>query len=669
MSERVDMHTAKKNVFLEQYPYEKQDNVEAQSRGIHDLENSPIAADFSQSDVVLHKKKIVRGIRSVKNIQNSNEREDTDKNQLETRSENIHAKNSTDGENHYSAYRYKNLAMKAKIIIVDDDQKLAQSIRNTFQQRRKNDVEVQDFADPHDALAYLQNNSVDLAIIDVFMPGMSGLELMRQAKAQHSLMEVVLMTADATIDTATQAVREGAYDYLVKPIDDWDKVFVLVDRALEKKRLLAENQQLIDKLEQVGGRKKLIGYSEEMNKVRSFIKATARSDESVLILGESGTGKELIAHGIHESSPRGKKELIAVNCAVLSGDLLESTLFGHVKYAFTGANSDKKGLFEIADGSTIFLDEIGEMPLETQAKVLRVLQEREIRPVGAVRSIHVDVRVIAATHVDLREAIRQKKFREDLYYRLNVLSLNVPPLRKRRDDIPMLSMMFIRNHCRDTKRDVLEIDSDAMVALCEYPWQGNIRELNNAMHRAAVFCQTSKLQIADLPPEVRDFYAERKTRKPLVQLFQENNDERNQYPFAGTGMITPASSTLANPQALSTNLVELAGSQDERIAQYPPQPATSPPSTANTPSAINTTNTQSPKIEITVDFAEKKFQDVKSNVVETFEKLYLSTILQKHNDNISAAAQAAGLDRSNFKRLLDKYDIRQRKQKNDVESE
>jgi two-component system response regulator HydG len=340
------------------------------------------------------------------------------------------------------------------------------------------------------AIELLGAEAFDVALVDLMMPKVDGLAVLSHIKAHHADIEVVLMTAFGDVETAVKAVQAGAYNFLTKPFRSNDEVGLIIAQAAERRSLKAHAERLERRLagstEGFGG---LIGAASIMKDVYRKAMDVAATKVTVLILGESGTGKELSARAIHEHSPRKNKPFVAVNCSAIPEGIVESELFGHVKGAFTNATSQRPGLFEAANHGTIFLDEVGDLPQQAQVKLLRVLQEGEVKRVGSNETRSVDVRVIAATNVDLRRKIDLGTFREDLFYRLNVVALNLPPLRERRDDIPLLAYHFLKKHSARVGREVSKISESAMEVLISQPWPGNVRELENAIERAVVFCR------------------------------------------------------------------------------------------------------------------------------------------------------------------------------------
>ena len=373
--------------------------------------------------------------------------------------------------------------MARKAILVVDDEKNQREILETILSGEGYDVTTASSGEA--AMKFVADRHFDLVLTDLKMTGMSGLDLLKQLTDFDKSIIVILLTAHGTIDSAVDALRLGAFEYLQKPYDS-DKLLDTVARALKKLTTLDAE---------------IISVSSEMDKVKKLILKIAKSNSTVLIRGESGTGKELIARSIHSNSLRASETFQAVNCAAINENLLESELFGHEKGSFTGAVADKKGLFEIAHNGTLFLDEIGELDISLQAKILRALQEKQIRRVGGIRDIDVDVRVVAATNRDLLHMVEEKRFREDLYYRLNVLSIELPALRERRTDIPVLIDYFVKKHTRGTQRKI-NINLDARKRLEDYHYPGNVRQLESAIERAILLCENDTITLDDLPPEM-----------------------------------------------------------------------------------------------------------------------------------------------------------------------
>ena len=461
-----------------------------------------------------------------------------------------------------------------RVLVVDDEPTLLRAIESLLA-RKGHEVVALD--SPIAATQRLAKEDFDVALLDIKMPDLSGLELLSAVKHRRPEVEVVMMTGHATVETALQAVRAGAYDYLTKPFEDVEHVARVVAKAAERKMLFDRNRQLETQLrERVGAAGDgLVGNSAPIREVTRMIEAVAYSATTVLITGESGTGKELVARALHSRSPRKAQPFVALNCGALTETLLESELFGHVKGAFTGAQRDQRGLFDAADGGTIFLDEIGDIPLATQVRLLRVLQEGEIKRVGSADAIKVDVRVIAATHRDLPKLVKAGRFREDLFYRLNVINIQLPALRERVEDVPLLAHHFLRRYADRLGKKVRTLSPEAIELLCGYRWPGNVRELENAVERAVVLCRGDAVTPPDLPPAV-------------------------------TGRTAP--------------LVRDAPAAGDDAA-----------------------------------WLSMSYAAAKEQALRRFEKTYVEALMKACDSNISAAARKAGMDRSNFKRVLRKY--------------
>jgi DNA-binding NtrC family response regulator len=388
------------------------------------------------------------------------------------------------------------MATKPRILIVDDEKVVRESLFDWF---TEDGYQVDTADSGRQALQQLQESTCDILLVDIKMPGMDGLELQRKVKQIAPEAVIIIMTAYASVDTAVQALKEGAYDYITKPFDP-DDLERLVNKAAERQQLVRENVQLKEQLVAVSeGDGELIGTSSGIEKVREMIQHVGNTDTTVLIVGESGTGKELVARGIHHTSARRHMPLVTINCAGLPEGLIESELFGHEKGAFTGAQYRRKGKFELADGGSIFFDEIGDISPKTQIDLLRVLEEKTITRVGGTQDLPIDFRVIAATHRNLMQAVEQDLFRLDLFYRLNVFTISIPPLRERRSDIPLLARHFLAKSAREMSRPASSISPAAMQLLTDYAWPGNVRELENAIERAVVLQREEEIQIEDLP--------------------------------------------------------------------------------------------------------------------------------------------------------------------------
>jgi len=382
-----------------------------------------------------------------------------------------------------------------RILVIDDEEDM---LENCSRILRRIGYEPLTEKDPVRAVEAIERERPDLVLTDLRMPEMDGIEILRATKQIDPEIPVILFTAYATIETAVEAIKEGAFDYIPKPFSA-DQLQVSIERALQQKRLLEENRRLKEQVASTYSFENIVGKSLPMLQVFELIKKVAKSEANVLILGESGTGKELVARSIHANSRRAERAFIPVDCASLPETLLESELFGHEKGAFTGAVSSRPGLFEFANGGTIFLDEVGDLGMNLQAKLLRVLQERQIRRVGGNRFIDVDVRVISATNRDLQAAVSRGEFREDLYYRLNVISIPLPPLRERKGDIPLLAQHYLKKYSAASGKEIKGITPRAMELLEAYSWPGNVRELQNVIERAVVLAEGEHITPADLP--------------------------------------------------------------------------------------------------------------------------------------------------------------------------
>jgi two-component system response regulator HydG len=461
-----------------------------------------------------------------------------------------------------------------RVLVVDDEPTLLRALEALL---KKKGYDVVGLDSPIAATQKLAVEDFDVALLDIKMPQLSGLELLNAVKHRRPEIEVIMMTGHATVETALQAVKSGAYDYLTKPFDDVEVVARSVAKAAERKALWDRNKQLENQLREREGLPPdgLVGASAPIHEVQRMIDAVAYSATTVLITGESGTGKELVARALHVRSPRKSHPFVALNCGALTETLLESELFGHVKGAFTGAQRDQKGLFDAADGGTIFLDEIGDIPLSTQVRLLRVLQEGEIKRVGSADSVKVDVRVLAATHRDLPKLVKAGRFREDLFYRLNVINIPLPSLRERAEDIPLLAHHFLRRYADRLGKRVKTLTPEAVELLCGYRWPGNVRELENAVERAVVLCRGDSVTPVDLPPAVTGRTA------PLVREMPSGGDEQQ--------------------------------------------------------------------------WLTQSYATAKEQALRRFEKSYVEALMRACDSNISAAARKAGMDRSNFKRVLRKY--------------
>jgi len=469
-----------------------------------------------------------------------------------------------------------------RVLLVDDEPNIRRSLARVLMGAG---FEVMTAEDGQAALALLESGTVDVMLVDMMMPRMSGMDLLGRVKTSYPEVEVIMMTAFANVDDAVAAVKSGAYDFLTKPFQSNEVVAMTISKAAERKQLLDRMDVLEQRLEDHENFGELVGSTAGMREVYRLALGVAPTSATVLVLGESGTGKELIARAIHQHSNRADKPFLAVNCSAIPMDLVESELFGHTRGAFTGATNARVGLFEAADKGTVFLDEVGDLPLQAQVKLLRALQEGEIKRVGSNEAVTIDARVIAATNADLKTKIAEGKFREDLYYRLRVIVIRLPPLRKRRDDIPLLAYHFLRKYARRMNRDVTRIGVEAMRVLREQKWQGNVRELEHAIEHAVVMARGDTIVPGDLPS----------ARDQTSSIFPED-------PAA---VVSPESDTVLG----------LA-----RLTDLP-------------------------------------YANAKKQALEMFEQAYLEAVLRRTGGNVSEAARQAGLDRSNFRRVLKKADL------------
>ncbi|ADN01513.1 sigma-54-dependent transcriptional regulator [Spirochaeta thermophila] len=390
--------------------------------------------------------------------------------------------------------------MRFNVLVADDEKNIREGLK-TFLEMEGYEVFLAEDGDR--AKKILDEEDIDLVIADLKMPGMPGDELLRYVVGGYPTVPVIILTGHGTIESAVQAMRDGAFDFLTKPLN-LDRLGLLVKRALSTRELVLQHRELQRELERQKKFGMLIGKSPQMKQIFEVIQQVAPTRASVLITGESGVGKERIADAIHYFSNRRDKPLIKVHCAALAESLLESELFGHEKGAFTGAHATRRGRFELADGGTLFLDEIGEISPAVQVKLLRVLQEKKFERVGGERTIEVDVRIIAATNKDLKREVEEGRFREDLYYRLNVVHIHVPPLRERKEDIPLLIAAFLKELAEENGKKIEGIDPKARAILYNYSWPGNVRELRNCIESAVVMCKGTIILAEDLPPQIRE---------------------------------------------------------------------------------------------------------------------------------------------------------------------
>ncbi|MEW5738136.1 MAG: sigma-54 dependent transcriptional regulator [Myxococcota bacterium] len=461
----------------------------------------------------------------------------------------------------------------ARVLVIDDEVSVARALEVLL---GRAEFDVTSCTDPEQAMAAALDPALTVVLVDLNLPGTNGMEILSAVKARHPEVQVVVMTGQGTISAATAAVKRGAWDFITKPFESLDEVVDLVKRAAAHCQLMRRNRELEELVAARPGTD-FVGTSEGMREVFRLVERVSGSNATVLVTGESGTGKELVARSLHRKSPRARRPFVAVNCAAMTPTLLESELFGHVKGAFTGATTGKRGLFEAANGGTLFLDEIGDMPPSTQVALLRALQEGEVRPVGATDHVKVDVRVIAATNADLKKAMAQGRFREDLFYRLNVISITLPPLRARRQDIALLAYHFLSQYAARAGKKVERFSPEVVRALESFHWPGNVRELENVVERAVVLARGPEVTMNELPP------------------------------------------SMARATATAAEAV--------------------------------------PETSATAEAPLIPYVQAKKAAVGAFDQQYLARVLKKTGGNITAAAALAGLDRSNFRRLVKQYQV------------
>jgi len=437
-----------------------------------------------------------------------------------------------------------------RILIVDDEE----SFRNVLTViLRKEGYEVEGAANGEEGLNKILNAAFDHVLCDIRMPQMDGLEFLRESQKAGAEAPVIMMSAFGTVDTAIEAMKLGAYDYISKPFKP-DEIILTLKKAEERERLRKENELLRRQVKKEYSFENIVSKNEKMNKIFETIRKVAPYKSTILVTGESGTGKELVARAIHHNSDRSKMFFVPVNCGAIPENLLESELFGHIKGAFTDAIRTKKGLFEEADEGTIFLDEIGELPTQLQVKLLRVLQDGEIRRVGESKSIQINVRIIAATVKDLAREVNEGRFRDDLFYRLNVLHLYIPPLRERKEDIPLLIQHFINKHNQNLNKHVKEIDSKALELLMNYKWPGNVREVENTIERAVVLTDGEKIELDNLPFEIQNYQNE----VPMVSMAEEEYSVKKASKMLEMGLIRKALRKTKGNHTQAAKLLEIS---------------------------------------------------------------------------------------------------------------
>lgn len=497
------------------------------------------------------------------------------------------------------------MSQQFKILVVDDDPLLCQLMTDIISGMG---YPVKALHDPHEAIKAVQEENIPVALIDLKLPGMDGIEVMEEIKAISPGTIVIIVTGHSSIETAVDAMRRGAWDYVTKPFGP-DAIEALVEKAFELQTVLQQGFKGFDSLDSEFLFTDMVGRSPAMIRLKDSILKAATSHSTVLITGQTGTGKELIARAIHRNSSRHGKPFIPVDCAAIPDNLLESTFFGHEKGAFTGAMVSKIGMAEFADGGTLFLDEIGELPVALQSKLLRLLQERCFRRVGGNVEIEIDIRIITATNRDLEKLVQQNLFREDLYYRLRVLSIEVPSLRERNGDIVMLAKFFLDKYSKLNEKAIVAISPDALDKLLGYNWPGNVRELEHAIEQAAVFCSGDTIMPEDLPIQIR--------RTDQVRFPEAVEGVR----FAAEG-------------------IERAGVVDN--------------SGGNSGGQADQLHVTGIEDIISANFKCMPLKEYRDIVVKVAERIYAEKLLELNNGNVTAAAREAGISRRSFYRLLDR---------------
>jgi len=415
--------------------------------------------------------------------------------------------------------------MKGSILIADDEAGIRESLTIVLEDEGYNCTAV---SDGDAAKSAIDEGSFDIIISDLKMPKTDGIGVLEYALKKSSDTLTIIITAHATVETAIKALRKGAADYILKPLD-FDEVLIRIENLLEHKSLVQENKYLREQIDKEYNFNHIIGESTAMKQVYKMVERVSQATSNVLVTGQSGTGKELVARAIHSNSDRAKKPFLAINCGAIPENLVESELFGHKKGAFTGATEDKEGVFVAANGGTVFLDEVAEIPLNLQVNLLRVLQEREVKPVGSNQTLSFDTRIIAATNKDLKEEVESNNFRDDLYYRLNVVEISLPPLEQRREDIPLLAHHFLKKYNKELKRNLKGIASEAMGAMMAYEWKGQVRELENVIERAVLLSDGDYLSLDDLPNSLQkpsedgEFQMDNDKLDEAMQVFEKHH--------------------------------------------------------------------------------------------------------------------------------------------------
>jgi two-component system nitrogen regulation response regulator GlnG len=512
-------------------------------------------------------------------------------------------------------------ATKPTILVVDDDSEIRYSLSRVLSSR---DYNVTAAASGEEAVAAVKSAAPDVIFLDIRMGGMGGIETLQHIRSINPRQLVILMTAFGTAQTAIEAMKYGAFDYIMKPFDP-QKVLTLAETALKTHADLRAAGSYKPTINTEDYKEGIVGSSAAMQEVFKTIGQVTASDVTVMITGESGTGKELVARGIYKHSHRAARPFIAVNCAAIPENLIESELFGHEKGSFTGATSQRIGKFELCDGGTIFLDEIGDMALAVQTKILRVLQEGEIQRVGGTETIKVDVRVLAATNKDLEEIVKARTFREDLYYRLNVVRIRMPPLRERLEDIPQVVDYMLQTLEKQRKTRVKKVSVEALAVLLRQRWPGNVRELENVIYRSAVIAQGDTILLKDLPPEIRDAVA----------------------PIAVSVRVDIGGCTSSSETCDATALAPLPSGDRPSVAA----PGTSPAAVREAPSPLS--------LNDALDFVYSRLKEEgKEPVLERLEREMITRVLKDENGNLVRASERLGITRTTLRKRIDAFGLR-----------
>lgn len=535
------------------------------------------------------------------------------------------------------------------ILIIDDDSEIRYSLSRVLSSKAYQVIEA---ASGEQGIAIVKKSPPDLIFLDVRMGGMSGIEALQHIRSTNPKQMVVLMTAFGTAQTAIEAMKYGAFDYVMKPFDS-KRVLTLAENALKAHADMTAVSDYKPTINSEDYKEGVVGSSQVMQEVFKIIGQVTASDVTVMITGESGTGKELVARSIWKHSHRASKTFIAVNCAAIPDNLIESELFGHEKGSFTGATGQRLGKFELCDGGTIFLDEIGDMALATQTKILRVLQQGEIQRVGGTETIKVDVRIIAATNKDLETMIRQKTFREDLYYRLNVVRIRMPALRDRRDDVPQIVDFILQNLVKQRKARVSKVAPEAMQVLTQYKWPGNVRELENVIYRSAVIVQGDTILLKDLPAEIREAVG------PTASSAAVNTAVVSSNPGArAPAAVSPGASASDTADFGSAALgVPLSATEGQTAGSGLSNGAGTVRSGGSTPVAPSPSE-QAMTVDQALDFLHRELSTGEEPILSRLEREMIQRVVRAESGNLLRASEKLGITRSTLRKRVDELGLR-----------